>query len=300
MANKQRSRSRKSGPSRDRTPHFVAPVLDPTWQSPYAPSIAERDANAHAVRSFAMRKKLPQTIAVVVVVLALVVGAVAMWWLALLGLLLAILFFVDLRRSLAGFDKRGQVLSSQVAAQFRAGGTAKDRLRLSTVLDRLGPTFGVDHVSTFIIEEPGYNATLVPDETGLSLFVTSGLVADFELIELEGVVAHCLARQRLGLLERQSVSAVSNLSDAARAALAGPGMAYRADEVAAASIRYPLGIAGALRRCERQMPRASSFFATPNFAQWRWTWFDVWADRAERDLADLDDVELRALALEEW
>ncbi len=27
---------------------------------------------------------------------------------------------------------------------------------------------------------------------------------DFELIELEGVVAHCLARQRLGLLERES------------------------------------------------------------------------------------------------
>ena len=32
------------------------------------------------------------------------------------------------------------------------------------------------------------------------------MMRDFELIELEGVVAHCLARQRLGLLERESLA----------------------------------------------------------------------------------------------
>ena len=43
MATKQRSRSRRSN-SRDRPERYVAPVLDPTWQSPYLPSAEERQA----------------------------------------------------------------------------------------------------------------------------------------------------------------------------------------------------------------------------------------------------------------
>jgi hypothetical protein len=164
----------------------------------------------------------------------------------------------------------------------------------------LAATFGVDHVSAFIVSEQGYNATLVPDGDKYSLFVTSALMQDFELIELEGVVAHCLARQRLGLLERESVAAVSTISDEARQNLAGRGQAYRADEVAAASIRYPLGLAGALRKCARQEIASDSFFASSTYAEWRWVFFDQWSDRRVSDLGDLDDAELRARALEEW
>ena len=76
-------------------------------------------------------------------------------------------------------------------------------------------------------------------------------------------------------------------------------MAYRADEVAAAAIRYPPGLAGALRRCAGQELPATSFFAGATYAQWRWIWFDMWSGRTS-DLSDLDDVELRARALEEW
>jgi hypothetical protein len=123
---------------------------------------------------------------------------------------------------------------------------------------------------------------------------------DFALIELEGVVAHCLARQRLGLIERESLAAVSSLSDDVRQNLAGKGQAYRADEVAAASIRYPLGLAGALRKCAGQSVHSDSFFVSPTYAQWRWVFFDQWSDRLESDLGDLDDAELRARALEEW
>ena len=86
---------------------------------------------------------------------------------------------------------------------FKAGGTSVDRQRLVTVLDRLTATFGVDGVSAFIVEESGYNAALVPNGTALSMFVTSAMMRDFELIEIEGVVAHCLARHRLGLLSRE-------------------------------------------------------------------------------------------------
>ncbi len=300
MATKQRSRSRRPNSSRDREPRYVAPVLDPTWQSPYVPSAAERHENQHIVRRIAVRRKLPQTIVVAAVVVALIVGVVVVPWLPAVGVAVAALYAWDLRRSLVKFEHQGLLLGAAMVDQFKADGTSKDRQRLVTVLDRLAATFGAADVSAFIIDDPGYNAALVPDGTRHSLFVTSAMMRDFELIELEGVVAHCLARQRLGLLTRESVACVANLSDESRGVLAGSGMAYRADEVAAASIRYPLGLAGALRKCSRQVVPADSFFAGAKYANWRWIWFDIWSDRREAEMADLDDVELRARALEEW
>ena len=89
MPTKQRSRSRRNN-SRDREPRFIAPVLDPGWQSPYVPSTAERHANQHAVRKFALRRKLPQTILISVLSLALVAGVVAVVWLPVLGVALAL------------------------------------------------------------------------------------------------------------------------------------------------------------------------------------------------------------------
>jgi len=299
MATKQRSRSRRSSPSRDRGPRYVAPVLDPNWHSPYSPTNAEKHHNQKVVRSFAMRKKLPQSIGVGVVVLILVAGVIVAPWVPIVGIAVALLYGWDLRRSLVRYGSKGLALGNLVLDQFKAGGTENDRLRLATVMDRLAATFGVDAVSIYIVSDPGYNAALVPTGTGLSFFVTDALMRDFELIELEGVVAHCLARHRLGMLLRESVAAVAVTSDESRRALAGQGLAYRADEVAAAAIRYPPGLAGALRKCAGQNLSSTSFFAGSTYAQWRWIWFNIWSDRAS-DLSDLDDVELRARALEEW
>ena len=299
MATKQRSRSRRSSPSRDRGPRYVAPVLDPNWQSPYAPTNAEKHHNQKVVRSFAMRKKLPESIGVGVVVLVLVVGVVVAPWVPVVGIAVALLYAWDLRRSLVRYEAKGLALGNLVLDQFKAGGTEKDRLRLATVMDRLAATFGVDAVSIYIVSDPGYNAALVPTGPGLSFFVTDALMRDFELIELEGVVAHCLARHRLGLLLRESLASVAATSDDSRRALAGQGLAYRADEVAAAAIRYPPGLAEALRKCAGENLSSTSFFAGTTYAQWRWIWFNMWSDRAS-DLSDLDDVELRARALEEW
>jgi len=275
-------------------------VLDPTWQSPYVPSLAERTEHQAFVRRFAIRRKIPQTIVVAVVVVALIVGVIAVPWLPAVALVVAALYAWDLVRSLGRFERQGLTLARLIVDQFKVGGTTTDRQRLVTVLDRLAATFGADGVSAFIVDDAGYNAALVPDGAKYSLFVTSAMMSDFELIEIEGVVAHCLARQRLGLLGRESVACVANLSDTQRRTLAGAGSAYRADEVAASSIRYPLGLAGALRKCAQRRAPAGSFFTSANYATWRWIWFDIWSDRAQSDLGDLDDVELRALALEEW
>ena len=301
MATKQRSRQRRST-SRDRGPRYIAPVLDPTWQNPYAPSAAEREGNLGAVRAFALKKSLPQTVAAGVVALALATVGIATsaYYLIAVAVLLLGAYAFLLRSTLAKYDRLGAALGAQLLDVFKAGGTTKDRQRLITVLDRLAATFGVDGVSAFIVEDAGYNAALVPNGPNYSLFVTNSLMRDFELIELEGVVAHCLARQRLGLLPRQSVAAVANVSDAMRKSLAGAGTAYRSDEVAAAAIRYPLGLAGALRKCARQVVPATSYFASSGYQQNRWAWFNMWSDRTTSDLGDLNDVELRALALEEW
>jgi hypothetical protein len=278
----------------------VAPVLDPTWQNPYAPSTSERHHNQRVVRRFAFKRRLPQTLVVGAVALALIAGVVVVPWLPALGVLVALMYAWDLRRVIASYSRHGQSLGESLLGQFSLGGDAAERVRLVTVLDRLAATFGVDGVSAFIVSDPGYNAALVPSGNSFSLLVTSALIQDFELIELEGVVAHCLARQRLGLLDRESLAAVISLSDDQRQTLAGVGKTYRADEVAAASIRYPLGLAGALRRCARQSLGEDSFFGSSTYAQRRWVFFNQWSDRREGDLGDLDDVELRARALEEW
>lgn len=298
MATKQRTRSRRS--NFDRGPRHVEPVLDPTWQSPYVPSTAERLTNQGAVRRYALRRRLPLTAIVAVTALALLVGAVVAPWLPILGVVVAALGAWDLFRFLSRYERKSQELGATMLAAFSPGGTAADRQRLLIVLDRLAATFGVDGVNSIIVDDPCYNAALVPNGETYSLFVTNALVRDLPLIELEGVVAHCLARQRLGLLARESAACTTSAGADARLSLAGAGQSYRADEVAAAAIRYPLGLAGALRKCAAQTVAPSSFFASPAYAQWRWVWFDLWTGRPPATFDDLDDVTIRARALEEW
>lgn len=300
MATKQSSRSRRSSSSRQRGPRHVEAVLDPTWQNPYAPSPAERQTHLDAARRFALKRSLPAALVLGALALVSLAGLMVSWLFLLVALALGLAAVVVVRQASQRVEERASNLGAEVLASFATGGTTKDRQRLSTVLDRLTATFGVDEVNAFIVDDAGYNAALVPNGENFAFVVTSAMMSDFELIEIEGVVAHCLARQRLGILARECVSATGNASSSQRRDVAGPGLTYRADEVAAAAIRYPLGLAGALRRCARQVPSSPSFFASPQYDKWRFIWFDVWSDRQTPDLADLDDVELRALALEEW
>ncbi len=239
-------------------------------------------------------------IAVGVVVVALLASAVFEWWLALVGVAVGVLFVWDSLRSFRALERNGAGVGDELRDRLVEGGSPRDRQRLATVVDRLSATFGVVGVAAVIVVDPGYNAALMRRDGGLVLYVTSAVLADFELIELEGVVAHCLARQRLGLVERECVAASVNLNDEARRALAGVGQCYRADEVAAAAIRYPLGLASALGHCADQGIVSNSYFATPDFTRTRWSWFNPFADRAVSNLSDLDDARLRSLALQEW
>ena len=299
MATKQRSRSRRSASSRTSAP-YVAPVLDPTWQNPYAPSAQERAAHQAALRHFARRRVLPQSVVAVVVIVVLAALVVVSPWSALGAIVVAGLYAWYLTRYLRNFEGRALVLESALRDSFTVTGTPHDVARLATVVDRLSATFGVDGVTPYIVADPGYNAALVPGEDGFSLFVTDALMRDFELIELEAVVAHCLARQRIGVLGRQAAAAALALPDGAARRLVGSAMTYRADEVAAAAIRYPLGLAAALRRCAAQSPTSESFLRDGRLSSWRWVFFDVVGGRDDIEPGDLDDPLVRARALEEW
>ena len=296
---RNRNRPRR-GPSRDREPRYVAPVLDPNWQNPYAPSADERAANVRAVRSFVWRQRVPGAVVVGALSLAFVVAAFWSPFFVIGAVVVAGLFIWDSWRAIARTVRRSETLASAMLPVLRAGGTSTDRLRLATIVERLAATFGVDGLDAVVVDDATYNAALVPNGKKFTLFVTTGILHDFDLIAVEGVVAHCMARHRLGVLERQSVAASETLSAERAARLAGVGQCYRADEVAAAIIRYPLGLADALQKCAAQRPSKDSFFSSAQFSAWRWVFFNPHSDRPAPQLDDLDDPTLRAMALEEW
>lgn len=232
-------------------------------------------------------------------VLSLILSFWSILWL-IPGLTLVATAVVLIVRAVRRSEDVGTTLGAEMLATLPPGGSPTERKRLVTVLDRLAATFGVTGVSAFIFTDEGYNAAIATNGPSISLFVSSAVLRDFELIELEGVVAHLLARHRLGTLHRLGAAATIKGNNEQRRALAGAGAAYRADEVAAAMIRYPLGIASALRRCARQVTPMDSFFRSSSYDQWRYSFFNVASDRTEVVLGDLDDVGLRAAALEEW
>ncbi len=298
MATRNRTRSRRGTAREGGT--YVAPVLDPNWHSPYEPSAGERHANAVALRRYAVRRKTPAAVVVGIAVVVLFALFSVSWWFPILGVALGALYTWDLRRSVVRIERQGQRLGPLLRESLREAGTHADRARLDTLIERLGPTFGLSDVKGVVAEDPVYNAALVPDPSGWSLFVTLGALHELDLVELEGMIAHVMARHRLGQLGRQSAAAVAvNLSAEARRELSGPGSAYRADEVAAAAIRYPLGLAGALRRCATQSVPADSFFAGEVYAATCGVWFNRASGRGP-DVSELDDVTLRAASLEEW
>jgi hypothetical protein len=222
------------------------------------------------------------------------------WYMPLIGLGIAtILAFWSIGR-LRSLEAAVPTLATSLRGAFVEGGSVQERQRLSTIVDRLAATFGLHEVTALIIVDEAYNATLLLEEEGLLLLVTSALVRDFELIEIEGVVAHLMARHRLGLLEREAAAALSGYPVADAHRLAGTSQAYRADEVAAAGIRYPLGLSQALSRCAEQRVPPGSFFASARYDETRWVWFNIYSDRTTSTDGDVDDAVVRARALAEW
>ena len=299
-AAKQHQQRRRSN-QRHRGPRHVEPVLDPTWRSAYAPSAEEREANSNVTLGLQRNLVVGAVISVfLALTLALLLGVALLLALAVPVLYgaVAAAFYQSIRRRVSIAD----ALAGSLVADFPVGGTKTDRVRLSTIVERLSATFGLGSINCFVVEENVPNATLLRDQDSYTLIVTTGLMHEVELIELEGVVAHCMSRQRLGYIAIPSLMAAANLSKSARSRYEARirGWAYRADEVAAATIRYPLGLQRALERTASTVPGINSYFASEAYAKARWIWFDQHIDGKELALGDLDQAITRAQALEEW
>ena len=133
--------------------------------------------------------------------------------------------------------------------------------RLYNLLEGLCAVTGVQMPVVSVTSDEGINALTVADparQRNAELVVTSGLVRNLERIEMEGVVAVCLARLRSGSAEAETlVTALtmhkpwfltaSTLRRLAETAHAG-GDVFDTDVKGAGITRYPPGLAAAYQR----------------------------------------------------
>lgn len=269
----------------------------PAWSSQYGVTDTERKAN--------------RRVAVVVPVLPFVVivlfGAIAGGVVAAAGGLGLGALILGASVVLGGLIVVAGILAAPAHVERLLGahrvpdGTAP---RVENLVEGLCATLGVAHPPLFVVEDARVNLAMVATPTGAVMVVTRGVLEDLDLIELEGIVAHGLAHMRLDDVRRGTLAATIPAflgNDAIRHRLAGRGRLLRADEVAAAAVRYPVGIAAVLERCVGQdAPAAGSLFATERFARTRWLWFDPLPGLGGDVLGELDAPAVRAQALAEW
>jgi Peptidase family M48 len=267
------------------------------WSSEYGVTHAERTRNRRVARLVPL---LP--LAAIVVFGGLVCAGLVLAGAARLGVVILVASFI-----LGGLIVAAGLLAApmHVERQWGAHRVAEGSApRVENLVEGLCATFGVSHPPLFVVEDPSVNLAMVSTTVGVVMVVTRGLLESLDLVELEGVVAHGLAHLRLDDVRRGTIAATlpSVLGkDAMRHRLAGRGRLLRADEVAAATVRYPVAIAAVLDRCIGEPPPVPpSLFASERFARTRWLWFDPMPGVTDPQLDSLDSPMVRAQALAEW
>lgn len=190
-----------------------------------------------------------------------------------------------------------------------------DHPRLHNLVDGLCATMGLPRPQVCLVDSPTPNAMVVGRDPGSAiLVVTSALDQSLSLVELEGVLAHELVhikRHDTTVAGPAVVASVplSLMVGTARAcdrvhSLVGRGREFAADQRAAAIVRYPSGIGGALEAMAARSATPSVTTAWPPgqgrvAALTRWLWIDplAGAQTAEPLEGNLDDIRVRAEAL---
>jgi Peptidase family M48 len=267
------------------------------WASAYGVSHSERTRN----RRVAFLVPLLPLVAIVVFG-ALVCAGLSLAGAVRLGLvILAASFILGGLIVVAGLLAAPMHVERQWGAHRVPDGAAP---RVENLVEGLCSTFGVSHPPLYVVEDPSVNLAMVTTTLGAVMVVTRGLLETLDLVELEGVIAHGLAHQRLEDVRRGTIAATlpSVLGkDAMRHRLAGRGRLARADEVAAATVRYPVALAAVLERCvNAPAPQPPSLFATERFVRTRWLWFDPMPGVTGAQVDEVDAPSVRAQALTEW
>lgn len=168
--------------------------------------------------------------------------------------------------------------------------------RLFNLLQGLCATAGVSAPRVWVTTDSSINVFIAADPAGdarAEIVVTRGFVDEFERIEMEGVVAVCLARLRSGLAESQTLGVALATAQpwfipgparrrVIETALSGQAI-FDADLKGAAITRYPPGLAAAFQRMIDTSTRVSGAVAEGNF---------LWlADPAGESLKDTRDAQ---------
>ena len=152
--------------------------------------------------------------------------------------------------------------------------TETQAARLFNLLEGLCAVTGVQIPNVSVTADAGINAFVAADPTrteGPELVVTSGFVSQLERIEMEGVVAVCLARLRSGIAEAQTLVTALSIAKpwyltttALRRLIAevSNGQIVFDDDIKGAGItRYPPGLAAAYQRMLESSTRVGGFDA---------------------------------------
>ncbi|HMD46526.1 MAG TPA: M48 family metalloprotease [Acidimicrobiales bacterium] len=179
--------------------------------------------------------------------------------------------------------------------------------RLANLTDGLCATFGLRTPALMVVDDPVPNTCSLGRDAGAVMIVTTGLLEDLGLIEMEGVVAHELAhlRRHDGLRAAVATTVLAPLArltghDGLLHRALGPGRQFEADQVAVEAVRYPPGLRHALAAMEAgPPPAAGSPFSARRLATTRWLWCDPMVGRrGDASIGDLDDTSVRVASLD--
>lgn len=295
----QRNRGRRSGDRQRGRQGVEAPViLPPSAENSlfgYEVDPSELTANRRGAERAVLQAALPPLL--VLIVLAAIVNVFMGVAVAIIGGAAAWYFLLER----TGDGGLGSLIGGRVV-------TAADEPRLANLVDAMVATVGLSTPTLKVIDDAVSNACSYGSGPRATVVVTRGLLDTVDLVQLEGVIAHELAHLRRGDGQRAVVvyrcapfTIGGWKSDRLHRAL-GLGRELRADQIGAASVRYPIGIADALERCTAAPAPTSGPFAAKSFSRTRWLWFDPMVHDRSADAAvgNHDATSLRIAVLEEW
>ncbi len=181
------------------------------------------------------------------VLLAVVIGGSLMLLQPILGaavaLILSVAWIVTFRAKLA--SGRNQMLTGLDLTPLVVG----SQPQLENLLEGLCATSGVTNPEVYLLESASMNAFVVSNRAGCTLVLTTGLANGLGRLELEGVLANLLGRQRDGSARFAtsviSLFGTSGFGQRKLAAGLGEQRSVRSDMAAIDLTRYPPGLIAA-------------------------------------------------------
>ena len=200
-------------------------------------------------------KSLNAAIVLVVTVISLIIGLAVSQWLVvgLVGLVVSLIFVMSMMRSIESslLDRLDYVVAND-----------HDHARLINVVDGLCVVSGDRRPHLYVINDSYPVAFAITSPNGVAnVFVSDGLLAEMERVEIEAVMAHVLWRLRSGnialtcyliaLSSRLSKVGLGKLAAGVIARLSEDKILLWSDISACQATRYPPGLISALQKCNR-------------------------------------------------